>query len=440
MEIDTHINAHSRSCEESILGENKHLDSDTARSLFEVGANLFMLDVPMNTEIGVDMNSWNTGPNFKGIKMIPPGVHFVYWSAVSKEGQTAPRSGFFHNFRTKEVLVKKYNLEQETFEDVHDEETIHRLQSNLKNLDRNLGAYPYDSWKKWVSLSNKISIETIQRLEPTSGVIHSVTELIPQTHRTSNKDSDIQEGMSSMDTGDQTVKQVLLPEEANKPQCSNPSASKKRSLNEDERENQKLPKMECNPNAKIRFTEIPPRFPEGSTPSDITKHSMDSSYQLEQYLSIFKRLYGDAVSNSMSDRSQLDEALGELQYSFICFLVGQNYDAFEKWKQLLRMFCTSDEALAGHTLLYMTLISDLHFQIREVPEDFFVDIVSSNNFLVTLLTTLFSLARDNISIDPKLKARIEKFKKSLSLKFDWDFSEIDDGEEPDEDKPVIVQI
>ena len=71
-------------------------------------------------------------------------------------------------------------------------------------------------------------------------MIHSVTELIPQTHRTSNKDSDSQEGMSSMDTGDQTVKQVLHPEEANIPQCSNPSASKKRSLNEDERESQKV--------------------------------------------------------------------------------------------------------------------------------------------------------------------------------------------------------
>ena len=82
MEIDTHIHD-SRSCEESILGKNKHLDSDTARSLFEVGANLFMLDIPMNTEIGVDMNSWNTGPNFKGIKMIPPGVHFVYWRYAS---------------------------------------------------------------------------------------------------------------------------------------------------------------------------------------------------------------------------------------------------------------------------------------------------------------------------------------------------------------------
>ena len=69
-----------------------------------------------------------------------------------------------------------------------------------------------------------------------------------------------------------------------------------------------------------------------------------------------------------------------------------------------------------------------------------MDIVSSNNFLVSVLTSLFTLTRDNSAIDSKLKARIEKFKKSLSLKFQWDFSEIDDGEEPEEDKPVIIEI
>ena len=80
------------------------------------------------------------------------------------------------------------------------------------------------------------------------------------------------------------------------------------------------------------------------------------------------------------------------------------------------------------------------FQIREVPEDFFVDIVSSNNFLVALLTSLFTLIRDNSDVDSKLKTRIEQFKKSLTLKFQWDFSEIDEREEPDEDKPVIVAL
>ena len=80
-------------------------------------------------------------------------------------------------------------------------------------------------------------------------------------------------------------------------------------------------------------------------------------------------------------------------------------------------------------------------QIREVPEDFFVDIVASNNFLVSLLTTLFALVRDNSEIDSKLKLKIEKFKTNLSLKFKWDFSEIDDGEELDEeDRPVVVEI
>ena len=33
--------------------------------------------------------------------------------------------------------------------------------------------------------------------------------------------------------------------------------------------------------------------------------------------------------NSLDCYSRNDEILGELQFSFICFLVGQNYDAFE---------------------------------------------------------------------------------------------------------------
>ena len=69
----------SSSSAEARVGENSSMDPDTARRLFEVGANMFLLDVPHNTEVGIDLNSWNTGPNFKGIKMIPPGIHFIYW-------------------------------------------------------------------------------------------------------------------------------------------------------------------------------------------------------------------------------------------------------------------------------------------------------------------------------------------------------------------------
>ena len=55
------------------------MDQATARHLFEVGAMVVFLDVPPGTEIGIDMHSWQTGENFKGIKMIPPGLHYIYF-------------------------------------------------------------------------------------------------------------------------------------------------------------------------------------------------------------------------------------------------------------------------------------------------------------------------------------------------------------------------
>ena len=42
------------------------MDQEVALKLFEEGATLFFLDVPIGTEFGIDFNSWNTGEKFKG--------------------------------------------------------------------------------------------------------------------------------------------------------------------------------------------------------------------------------------------------------------------------------------------------------------------------------------------------------------------------------------
>ena len=63
--------------------------------------------------------------------------------------------------------------------------------------------------------------------------------------------------------------------------------------------------MKVNPKGAIRYTEIPKRkHPSGSTPAQITKYNMDSSYQLEVFLRQYQKLYGDQVSSSMSDKNQ----------------------------------------------------------------------------------------------------------------------------------------
>ena len=183
---------------------------------------------------------------------------------------------------------------------------------------------------------------------------------------------------------------------------------------------QQLPKLDTIPGTEIRFSKIPRHYPEGATPSEITKYSMDSTFALQTMIDI-------------SYRKKENSLLGEIQFSFICFLVGQVYDAFDQWKKLVHLMCSSVEALNSFTDLYMNFISVLHFQVQEIPEDFFVDIVSTNNFLTSTLQEFFSNLEDGNG-DSRLKQRGLKFRDHLTRKFKWDFTT-----EPDEYAPVIVE-
>lgn len=58
------------------------MDQETANKLFDVGAFMLFMDAPPNLEFGIDYNAWTIGPLFKGVKLIPPGLHFIYFSQV----------------------------------------------------------------------------------------------------------------------------------------------------------------------------------------------------------------------------------------------------------------------------------------------------------------------------------------------------------------------
>ena len=147
---------------------------------------------------------------------------------------------------------------------------------------------------------------------------------------------------------------------------------------------------------------------------------MDSSFALKTL-----------INTTYSKKETL--LLGEIQFSFICFLIGQVYDAFDQWKKLVHLLCSSVDALKDMTDLYMNFISVLHFQVQEIPEDFFVDIVSTNNFLTSTLQEFFSNLEDGNG-ENKLQQRGLKFRDHLTKKFKWDFTT-----EPDEYAPVIVE-
>ena len=58
------------------------IDQELAKRLLVEGATLIFFDVPVGTEFGIDLKSWNTGNKFKGVKMIPPGIHIVHYRFV----------------------------------------------------------------------------------------------------------------------------------------------------------------------------------------------------------------------------------------------------------------------------------------------------------------------------------------------------------------------
>lgn len=89
------------------------MSPERARKLFDNGGVLIVKDLPVGSIFGVDMKVYHVGVKFRGLKMIPPGIHFIHYSAVSKDGCTAPRTGFFHFFKPKEILIRKWDNDDE---------------------------------------------------------------------------------------------------------------------------------------------------------------------------------------------------------------------------------------------------------------------------------------------------------------------------------------
>ena len=103
------------------------MDPEVAERLHADGATFIVLDVPEGTEFGIDYFSWNVGPRFKGIKMIPPGLHFIYYSAVSRGGQSAPRTGMFLYSKRQDVFVMRW---------IASNEEIVEVEANEEERDR----------------------------------------------------------------------------------------------------------------------------------------------------------------------------------------------------------------------------------------------------------------------------------------------------------------
>ncbi|KAJ3692384.1 hypothetical protein LUZ60_012734 [Juncus effusus] len=400
--------ASSSSSSSSSSQSAMEMDSETALELVKNGGTLLLLDVPQFTLLGIDTQIFTVGPKFRGIKMIPPGCHFVYYSSSSKEGnEFSPVIGFFITLQTSEVLVRKWDQREERLIKLSEDEES-RFSEAVKRLefDSQLGPYQLNRCEEWKNISDFLSQNIIEKFEPIGKEITIMQE---------SEITDLKAPKTEMEK--------KLMEQLKRAKCP----SIRVSSNEFEK------------NKKgFYFTKIPQFVRnKGMCGDKLTELNLDKTELLETLL-----------SNDYEGKEEI--LLGEIQFSFIAFMMGQSLEAFYQWKSLISLLLSCIQApLHTRTRLFSKFMKVIYhqlkhgFQSKQNNKSLFLDEewFSKDVFLYRLCKDFFPLVLEAPAVDGDLLLWTRKLKKLLETTFGWNFDQnaLDlMDEENDEFAPVVV--
>ncbi|KAF9905045.1 a1-alpha2 repression [Linnemannia zychae] len=450
------------------------MDNETMKRLFKAGAILLVLDAPHNQlEFGIDVNCWNTGPRFKGIKIIPPGAHFVYYSlhntksakpAVSDdegqgnssndkkddgsievtEGGTTGgdvRTGFWHLFESGEVVVMKWNAYNEELELETDQEQLARYKAGIQEFDPFLGSYPLlppeSTYPAWLKLSSHIKKSTILSMFQSSGFVSShddqlEEELSRATKILERKQTEEADKAAAADKDknqnqSRTTTTIQEEDETEDMEIDAPSgqelssvvpATTTETVGSGAPEKSKFEPTKSN--TSISFTSINLRssFRKGAVGEEVTRYSLDKSWLLND---IFTTVYHKDVS----------AFLGEYQAAFVTMLLSYHLGAFRQWKTMTILVCQSTEATSSpnYATLFTEFIQTLNHQLSSIPSSFFMDLLFASpdeddmtaNFLELALKSMGKNIQSGLRRGQCLGLRkpMQSLQKMVLESFEW---------------------
>ncbi|XP_073116266.1 uncharacterized protein [Elaeis guineensis] len=392
------------------MASGLQMDQETALDLVKNGATLLLLDVPQFTLFGIDTQMFSVGPNFKGIKMVPPGPHFIYYSPSNKEGnEFSPTVGCFLTTQPAEVVVRRWHQQDERLMKLsEDEEYRYSDAAKRFEFDQQLGPYALDHYGAWKQLSSYITKNVIERIEPIGGDITIAYE------------------SGIIDKAPKTAMERRLMDQLRNSKFSKNAAKESH-------------KRGC------YFTTIPHAVKSRDVfGEELTALNLDKTTLLE---SILMKDYGGAE----------DLLLGELQFAFIAFMMGQSLEAFLQWKALVSLLFSCTEApLRTRTQLFSKFLKVIYFQLKhgfhknkkdgnaaDNGTSVFLDDAwfSRDIFLYRLCKEFFPVVLESPVVDGDLLLWTRKLKRLLETALGWDFEDNAMDfifEENDEFSPVIV--
>ena len=360
------------------------------------GSVLYICDAPSHLDFGIDCQSYETGPKFRGVSMIPPGLHLVYFGTG-----LGARQGFFFFCEGNELVVRSWDRvsEEITATNVLSEESTKELEGALHKglLNDHLGPYPLAQHHTWLNLTCCVSSRVLVRSGCNPGISIILDSL--------TKETPSQPGLT---------KSFL----ANGTTCT-------------------------------------PKFANISLVESRLKESILNDYstqtKAESLTSLFRdksRVLAELV-DTFFDQSWSD-LLGEAQLAFLLFLLLFSAPALEHWKSVVNLVSSSESAVKSRPQFTTDFIKSFHSQLNFTPSDFFDMELSRENFLRPTFSALFAALSGDDLADP-LREVVRRMLKFVSEKFN--IYQSDDGMRYaagfdndenfnliSEDSPVVVSL
>jgi A1 cistron-splicing factor AAR2 len=346
---------------------------------------VLLLNLPPKALAGIDLLSFTSSPRFRGVRNVPPGLHFVF---TANDSTLSVRHGaWFYvspGVGSPQVFVKKWD---ESAEDLVAETS----QAEVLRHKANLGSI----WKDG---------------------------LTPYRQSVQEGDSGAEEGWSEESTDWSKLTSQVTPTMLSRICGLNPDHWNLTSASSATQDLDDIPGLETSnsmlhPEKELRFLPIDLKktWREGATGRERTEAAQDRSWFL-----------GDLIDNHCQARDlrgRENEILGELQFTFLMVLTLNNNSCLEQWKRLLRLLLTCRQAVKQRSHLFLDFLKCLRIQLGHCA-DMEGDLFDMNDVGGGFLKPLFGQFRKALDdFDGKWKAdlvdELDDLQDYMQKEFGW---------------------
>lgn len=181
-------------------------------------------------------------------------------------------------------------------------------------------------------------------------------------------------------------------------------------------EDELLPSLKTVPDTVLRFSRIPSICGKNASPAEITFAHIDCIQSIKKYF--------DSFQNA-------EDAIKEIQLSFVLYLSGYSLDALAHWRKLLRLLSNSEAAVVEYRIFYIRYLQLLQLELPELPEELMI--ASENN---TVFKDVGNLIFNCYSGGLIQETNI--IQSELGNKMSWNFGSFF-KDDPD-NMPVVVEL